>query len=90
MRIGLTRCLGASLCLLDSAGATALAGHLPSKWTKTDSRKKNSAEWRLKAVDVCWKQKEQRIRNEEEQAAAGGDEVAREAYGRIAAKCVLR
>jgi hypothetical protein len=45
-----------------------------------------SAEWCLRAVDVCWKQKEPRIRAEEKEAAAAAYEVAREAYRRILAE----
>jgi len=42
-----------------------------------------SAQWCLDAVDVCWKQKEPRIRPEERPAAAAAFDVARKAYARI-------
>jgi hypothetical protein len=44
---------------------------------------RRSAEWCLRAVDVCWTQKEPRIRDEEKQAAADAYEHARAAYRRI-------
>jgi hypothetical protein len=42
-----------------------------------------SAEWCLKAVDVCWSQKEKMIRESEKEAAAAAYEVARQAYRKI-------
>jgi hypothetical protein len=47
---------------------------------------KKSAEWCLRAVDVCWKQKEPRTRDSEKEAATAAYEHAREAYRRIAAE----
>jgi len=47
---------------------------------------KRSAEWCLDAVDVCWKQKEPRIREKEKPAAAAAYEVARQAYRKILAE----
>jgi hypothetical protein len=44
---------------------------------------KQSADWCLRAVDVCWKQKEPRIRESEKKAAADAYEFARAAYRRI-------
>jgi hypothetical protein len=44
---------------------------------------KKSAQWCLDAVDVCWKQKEPRIREEEKKDAAAAYEAAREAYRKI-------
>jgi len=44
---------------------------------------KRSAQWCLDAVDVCWKQKEPRIRAEEKAAAAAAFDVARRAYAKI-------
>jgi len=44
---------------------------------------KRSAEWCLKAVDVCWDAKKGRIRKEEQDAAAAAFEKAREAYRTI-------
>ena len=44
---------------------------------------KRSAEWCLKAVDVCWNAKKGRIRKEEQDAAAAAFEKAREAYRTI-------
>jgi hypothetical protein len=41
---------------------------------------KKSAEWCLKAVDVCWEKKEPAIRKEEKAAAAEAYEVARQVY----------
>lgn len=48
---------------------------------------KRSAEWCLKAVDVCWNAKKDRIRPEERQEAAAAYEVARQAYRQILAEC---
>ncbi|HTU89575.1 MAG TPA: CehA/McbA family metallohydrolase [Gemmataceae bacterium] len=47
---------------------------------------KRSAEWCLKAVDQCWKQKKRAIRKEEQAAAAKAFEEAREAYKKILAE----
>ena len=44
---------------------------------------KASAQWCLSAVDVCWKQKEGRIRESEKEAAAAAYEHARTAYRKI-------
>ena len=49
---------------------------------------KRSAQWCLDAVDVCWKQKEPRIRPEEKPAAAAAYDVARQAYQQILAAAV--
>jgi hypothetical protein len=43
-------------------------------------RVKSSAEWCLRAVDQCWRQKESRIRIEERGEAQRAYEFAREAY----------
>ena len=43
-------------------------------------RSKTSAEWCLRAVDQCWRQKEARIRIEERGEAQRAYEFAREAY----------
>ncbi len=48
---------------------------------------RRSAQWCLDAVDVCWKEKEPRIRDQEKAAAAAAYEVARAAYRRILAEC---
>ncbi|GIW91098.1 MAG: hypothetical protein KatS3mg109_1530 [Pirellulaceae bacterium] len=48
---------------------------------------RRSAEWCLKAVDVCWNAKKDRIRPEERQEAAAAYDVARETYRRILAEC---
>jgi hypothetical protein len=47
---------------------------------------KRSAEWCLKAVDQCWKQKKRAIRKEEQAAAEKAFELAREAYKKILAE----
>ena len=44
---------------------------------------KQSAQWCLDAVDVCWKQKVKGIRAEEQPAAAEAFDVARRAYAKI-------
>ena len=44
---------------------------------------KRSAEWCLKAVDVCWEAKKGRIRKEEQDAAATAFQKARETYQAI-------
>ena len=44
---------------------------------------RRSAEWCLKAVDVCWNAKKGRIRPQERQAAAEAYDVARKAYRQI-------
>ncbi|MBX7074836.1 MAG: CehA/McbA family metallohydrolase [Pirellulales bacterium] len=46
---------------------------------------KKSADWCLRAVDVCWKQKEPQIRESEKAAAAQAYEAARVAYRKILA-----
>ena len=46
----------------------------------------SSAEWCLKAVDVCWNAKKGNIRPEERDAAAKAYEVARQAYRKILAE----
>jgi hypothetical protein len=48
---------------------------------------RRSAEWCLKAVDQCWKQKEKAIRADERPAAAAAFEKAREAYKKILEEC---
>jgi hypothetical protein len=47
---------------------------------------KKSADWCLRAVDVCWKQKEPQIRESEKAAAAQAYEAARVAYRKILAE----
>jgi hypothetical protein len=47
---------------------------------------KKSAEWCLKAVDVCWSQKAPRIRDWEKPTAAEAYEAARQAYRQILAE----
>lgn len=47
---------------------------------------KRSAQWCLDAVDICWKQKEPRIRADERPAAAAAYDVARQAYAKILAE----
>jgi hypothetical protein len=47
---------------------------------------RKSAEWCLEAVDVCWKQKSPRIREDDKAAAAAAYEHARAAYRKIAAE----
>jgi hypothetical protein len=47
---------------------------------------KRSAEWCLKAVDQCWKQKQRAIRKEEQAAAEKAYEHARQAYKKILAE----
>ena len=49
---------------------------------------KESAQWCLSAVDVCWKQKEGRIRESEKEAAAAAYEHARAAYHKILAESI--
>lgn len=44
---------------------------------------KKSAEWCLKAVDVCWEKKVSRIREEEKEDARKAYDVAREVYKKI-------
>jgi len=48
---------------------------------------RRSAQWCRDAVDVCWKQKSPRIREEEKQAARAAYEKAREVYRQIMADC---
>ena len=47
---------------------------------------KKSAQWCLKAVDVCWASKSPKIRDSERPAAAAAYEVARQAYRKILAE----
>jgi len=47
---------------------------------------KRSAEWCLKGVDQCWKQKERAIRDSEKPAARAAYEAAREAYRKALAE----
>jgi hypothetical protein len=47
---------------------------------------RKSAEWCLKAVDVCWNAKKENIRPEERGEAAKAYEVARQAYRKILAE----
>jgi hypothetical protein len=47
---------------------------------------KRSAEWCLKAVDQCWKQKKRQIRKEEQAAAEKAYDQARDAYKKILAE----
>jgi hypothetical protein len=49
---------------------------------------KKSADWCLRAVDVCWKAKEPRIRESEKAAAAAAYEHARQAYRAILAQAL--
>ncbi len=48
---------------------------------------RRSAEWCLKAVDVCWNAKKDRIRPQEREEAAEAYEVARQTYRRILEEC---
>ncbi len=48
---------------------------------------RRSAEWCLKAVDQCWRQKSPRIRPSEREAAAAAYEHARRVYRRILEEC---
>ena len=47
---------------------------------------KQSAQWCLDAVDVCWEQKKDAFRDSEREAAADAYETAREAYRQILAE----
>jgi hypothetical protein len=47
---------------------------------------KKSAQWCLDAVDVCWKAKRRRLRDNERDAAAAAYETARQAYRQILAE----
>ena len=47
---------------------------------------KRSAQWCLKAVDVCWNSKQPLIRVHEKKAAAAAFEAARQAYREILAE----
>lgn len=49
---------------------------------------RRSAQWCLDAVDVCWKEKEGRIRESERPAAAAAFDTARKAYTKILAESV--
>jgi hypothetical protein len=49
---------------------------------------KKSADWCLKAIDQCWKQKQPQIRAAERKEAEAAYDVAREAYRKILAECV--
>jgi hypothetical protein len=48
---------------------------------------KKSAEWCLKAIDQCWKQKEPRIREQERADARAAYDRAREEYRKILGEC---
>jgi hypothetical protein len=48
---------------------------------------KKSAEWCVKAIDQCWKQKVRGIRKEEQKEAKAAYDEAREMYKKIAAEC---
>lgn len=48
---------------------------------------RKSAEWCLKSVDQCWKQKEPAIRESEKEDARKAYDVARDAYRKILAEC---
>ena len=66
------------------------SSHTNPIWVTVDDKpvraSKSSAEWCLKAVDVCWKQKERNYRPGEKEAAAKAYEFAREAYRKILAE----
>jgi hypothetical protein len=49
---------------------------------------KRSADWCLKAVDVCWNQKVKQTRESEKEAAAAAYEVARKAYRKVLEEAV--
>jgi len=49
---------------------------------------KRSADWCLRAVDVCWSQKVKNTREHEKEAAAAAYEVARQAYRKILEECL--
>lgn len=49
---------------------------------------RKSVEWCLKAVDVCWKAKEPKIRDGEKSAAKAAYDKAREIYAAILKECV--
>ena len=51
---------------------------------------KRSAEWCLKAVDQCWKQKRPAIRPQERADAEAAYEHARKAYRKILAECAAK
>ncbi len=66
------------------------SSHTNPVFVEVDNRpiraSRKSAEWCLKAVDVCWAKKEPQIRVEEKQRAADAYEVARQAYRKILAE----
>ncbi len=49
---------------------------------------RRSAEWCLKGVDQCWKQKEPKIRDNEKADARKAFDLARDTYQKILAECV--
>ena len=49
---------------------------------------KRSAEWCLKSVEQCWKQKRPRIRAKERPEAEAAYDHARKEYRKILAECV--
>jgi hypothetical protein len=49
---------------------------------------KSSAEWCMKAVDVCWNSKQRAIREKERPAAKDAYDKAREIYKKLAAESV--
>jgi hypothetical protein len=49
---------------------------------------KRSAEWCLKGIDTCWKQKVRNIRRDEQPAARAAYDHAREEYRKILSECV--
>ncbi len=49
---------------------------------------KRSAEWCLRAVDVCWNQKVKQTRETEKEAAAAAYDVARKAYRKVLEEAV--
>lgn len=66
------------------------SSHTNPIWVTVDEKpvraSKDSADWCLKAVDACWKQKEPRYRAEEKAAAAEAYEHARKVYRKILAE----
>jgi hypothetical protein len=50
---------------------------------------RKSAQWCLDAVDVCWKQKEKLIRDDERNAAVAAYDAARDAYRKIQAEATV-
>ncbi|MBL8830465.1 MAG: CehA/McbA family metallohydrolase [Planctomycetaceae bacterium] len=47
---------------------------------------KSSAQWCLEAVDICWQQKQAKIRESERAAAVAAYDVARDAYRKVLAE----